>query len=376
MSTDYIKTLPLTKRLLDNYQSTHSTEFPGGSTIHYDQVLCHTHTHLNEHVHPKIQARGELHDNGVYLTDHGPKHIELVMGRASQLVRTEKSLRSDGTKEKFYETCLSPYEIFILAVGIHFHDIGNMYGREGHEQRIREEMQKVGALTIPLHEKTLISQIAACHSGTIDGSKDTIQFLKPETQSDGHATYRPQVVAAVLRLADELADEHSRADNYGLLRPDQLPETCLLFHKYAEGLRVSIAPLAGYISLQFSLYEEDLKTPYKKKKKDAALFEQFLLDEIYERTLKTYVEMQYCGRYMRALESHLHEVRVEILIYPHKFTSTASGQLHYIIGDTDYPNYAGAEKSTLLRLARNFSAIPDGSQIASRLTAGQPLPIV
>jgi hypothetical protein len=296
------------------------------------------------------------------------------MRRASQLVRTEKSLSSDGKRDKPYDSCLTPYEIFLLAVGIHFHDVGNMYGREGHEQRIIQEMQKVGPLTIPPHQKALISQIAACHGGTINASKDTIRSLNIGTESDGDATYRPRLVAAVLRLADELADEHSRADNYGLINPVDLPETCLLYHKYAEGLRVSIDPLIGHISLQFSLYEDDLRRPFKKQDKDKSLSEQFLLDEIYERTLKTFVEMEYCARYMRSLDSQLHEVRVEILIYPHKNTSTTSGQLHYIIGDTEYPDYTGIEKEALRSLARNFSAMPDGMAVARMLTAGQALP--
>lgn len=187
MSSDYITTLPLTKGLLENYSKLHSTQFPGGSKTHYDQVLIGTHQYLNEHVHDKVQARGELHDQGIYLTDHGPKHIELVMRRASQLVRTQKSLTSDPKNTKSYKSCLTPYEIFLLVIGIHFHDVGNMYGREGHEQRIREEMAKIGPLTIPLHQKTLISQIAACHGGTFDGSKDTIKSLRNPLNGEGDA---------------------------------------------------------------------------------------------------------------------------------------------------------------------------------------------
>src|SRR4051812_43584241 len=106
MATDYITTLPLTKWVLEKYPDLHSTAFPSGSKIHYDQVLLGTHKYLNENVHDKVQARGELHDKGIYLTDHGPKHIELVMRRASQLVRSEKSLRSEETREKVYECCL------------------------------------------------------------------------------------------------------------------------------------------------------------------------------------------------------------------------------------------------------------------------------
>lgn len=182
------------------------------------------------------------------------------------------------------------------------------------------------------------------------------------------------MLAAILRLADELADEHSRADNYGLTKASDLPATCLIFHKYAEGLKVSINPANNNISLQFSLYEEDLVMPLKKQRKDKSISDQFLLDEIYERTLKTYVEMQYCGRYMRDIDCSLHQVRVEILIYPHKNSPAHSGQLHYIIGDNDYPAYAGTEKTELSRLAHNFSEMPDGEKIARIITDKETLP--
>jgi len=289
------------------------------------------------------------------------------MKRASELVRTENSVRSIGTKSEFYESCLTPYEGFLLALAIHFHDVGNMYGRDGHEQRIFEEMQRIGPLAIPHHQKILISRIAACHGGKVDGSKNTIETLAEGWEQDGEGRYRPRTLAAVLRLADELADEHSRADNYGLLTPGALPDTCLLFHKYAAGLRVGINPLAGCISLKFGLYAEDLKEPFKKQLKDKSTIEQYLLDEIYERTLKTYSEMQYCSRFMRTLESSFHEVRVDIVVFPHAYTSTSIRQFDYIIGDADYPDYPGKGKNPLEKLSRNFPKLPEGAQLASSL---------
>jgi hypothetical protein len=374
MSIDYIHHLGLTKSLLDRYQEMHSTEFPGGSKIHYDDVLVATHKYLNENVHDKVQSRAELHDVGIYLTDHGPKHIELVLRRASQLVRTRESLDSEDSKASFYASSLNPYEIFILVLAVHFHDVGNMYGREGHEQRIREEMEKIGSLTIAWPEKTVISQIASCHGGKVKGSKDTIQTLPSGKIRDGDASYRPQLLAAVLRLADELADEKSRADNYGLIDPEQLPPTCLIFHKYAEGLKISLDPLGGRISLQFSLQEADLAAPYKKLEKNGKESDQYLIDEIYERTLKTYTEMIYCGRYMRPLDTHLHEVGVEILIYTDRRSPNPSGQLHYIIGDSDYPDNGGDPSDALKRLARDFGKMPNGTEIAKKISQHEPLP--
>ena len=258
MSADYITSLPLTKWLLENYDSNHSTRFPGGSKVHYNEVLLSTHKYLNEQVHSTLQNRAPLHDSGVYLTDHGPKHIELVLRRASQLVRSEACVRSQSTRNPYYEPCLDPYEAFLLALAIHFHDVGNMYGRVGHEQEIAKIMDGIGALQpLGFAEKHLIARIAMCHGGKIEGDKNTIRTLPAGEQHDGEVRYRPQLLAAILRFADELADEHSRADNFGLIKPDELPPTCLLFHKYAAALQVSMDALGSQIILKFSLRAEE-----------------------------------------------------------------------------------------------------------------------
>src|ERR1017187_2642541 len=100
--SDYIATLPLTKRFFDGYEANHSTLFPGGGKVHYNTVLQSAHDYLNEHVHPTVQQRAELIDSGVYLTDHGAKHVELVLGRISQLVRTEECLRAEDPSRAEY----------------------------------------------------------------------------------------------------------------------------------------------------------------------------------------------------------------------------------------------------------------------------------
>src|SRR6266513_2914413 len=126
--SDYITTLHMTKWFFEGYASNHSNGFPGGGKVHYDTVLQNTHNYLNEHVHSTVQQRAELIDKGIYLTDHGAKHIELVLGRVSELVRTEKCLKAEGPGPVIYEPSLMPYEVFLITMATHFHDVGNMYG--------------------------------------------------------------------------------------------------------------------------------------------------------------------------------------------------------------------------------------------------------
>lgn len=369
MSADYLQRLPLTKWLLEEYAANHSTRFPGGGKTHYDQVLIGTHQYLNEYVHPTIQDRLPLKEAGIYLTDHGPKHIELVLRRASTLVRTDRSARSEQTRSEFFQAGIEPYEALLLALAIHFHDVGNMYGRAGHEERIGDVMEKIGSLApLAWHQKRMIAQIARCHGGTIEGDKDTIRTLPTELH-DGDVRYRPQLIAAVLRLADELADEYSRADQFGLLAANELPETSLLFQKYAQALRVSINLVAGQVRLRFQLNAEDLRAPLKKRGADGTETNVYLLDEIYARTLKTYTEVVYCSKYMRALDTYISEVRVEIDIFQSLRHPEALETFSYTIGDLGYPTPPEAPQEALRRLARGFDALRDGATMAEFLNA-------
>jgi hypothetical protein len=153
-----------------------------------------------------------------------------------------------------------------------------------------------------------------------------------------------------------------------LMEPTKLPATCLIYHKYAAGLKVSIKSLAGQINLEFNLMAGDLRQPLKKLVKGGKR-DVYLLDEIYERTLKTFYEMSYCERYMRALDSHLHEVRVDVNVYESQQHAGAikDASFTYTIGDSEYPCYFRTTQAALRHLARGFKKLKDGRRMAGFL---------
>ncbi len=362
MSTESIDHLPLMKWFLGHYEQLHTTEFPGGGKINYADVLRATHNYLVANVHPTVQQRGELEDKNIYLTDHGPKHIEMVLRRATKLVRSKSSL---GAAVE-YTPCLSAYEVFLLILGIHFHDVGNMYGRAQHEQRILEVMEKVDSLQfIQWFERKEIAKIALCHGGTIHGDKNTIGTLLAPELNFGEVTYRPQLIAAVLRLADELADESSRADTFGLKTPQELPPACLIFHKYAAALH-SVAIKQGEISLSFNLHVDDATQTFEKADKNGTIQKVYLLDEIYERSLKTYNEMVYCGRFMRQIDLQFYSVRVSIQVFKSRSNVLPVRNIDYVIGDAGYPEQNSAQ-DTLRHIARGFDATINGKRLAEEM---------
>jgi len=249
---------------------------------------------LQKYVHSET-TKGAISIDGGYLTDHGPDHIGTVIARASALVEAESCL-------------LSAYEVYLLLMAIHFHDIGNVFGRANHASNAQEAMKWLGeSAGRDEFEKKMILQIARAHGGEIDGDKDTIGKLGVNAPLHNRQV-RPRLLAAILRFADELADERRRANRFGL-DTKSIPETAAIYHEYALALHsVRIEHEGQTTELAFSVPHDKALRKYKL---DGG--ESYLLDYILKRTLKMYLEQMYCMRYMRnSIALDRIDVRIEV----------------------------------------------------------------
>ena len=169
--------------------------------IDYYRRFQQLDAYLNDKVHPSVNQGAAAKGDG-WLTDHGTRHITTVIRRASTLVTDGESV------------FLTPYEAFILLAAIHIHDVGNVFGRDKHGEKIAMLMQELDESLIGSDgvEKRMIRDIAMAHGGYADTDghdKDTIGRLSWESFSGGSEP-RVQLLAAVLRFADELADDYTR----------------------------------------------------------------------------------------------------------------------------------------------------------------------
>ena len=257
--------------------------FPHEDTDYYSRFQ-QLDKYLNGEVHPIVNQGATVKDDG-WLTDHGTQHITTVIRRASELVTDGESV------------FLTPYETFLLLAAIHFHDVGNIFGRDKHERRISELMQELDESIIGSDgmEKRMIRDIAMAHGGYADTEghdKDTISRLSWESPI-GSSEPRVKLLAAVLRFADELADDHTRTSrfliNSGLVRKSEA------YHIYADRLRnVTIQPKDRKVSLLFELDAIHATKKYWKGRRKV-----YLYDEIVERSLKMHREHVYCLRFLQ-----------------------------------------------------------------------------
>ena len=294
---------------------------PDDKIDYYDRFI-HIDEHLNRKIHPSVNV-GATAREPIWLTDHGAEHIATVIRRAGELVFTE-------------ECVLTPYEVYILLVATHFHDIGNVFGREEHERKAREVMFKLDEALVGNDnlEKRMICDIAMAHGGytDTDGEKDTIGKLPWDDPPNRSKRVRVKKLAAVLRFADELADDKTRTNRFVQEASSDVFPGSEVFHRYASQLHtVMVSHDTRSINLRFEL--NTILVTKKCRKLDD---EKYLFEEILDRTLKMYREHVYCKRFLLP-DIVIERVNVLIDVCTDNY-SRVLGRLRYSMAESGYPD--------------------------------------
>lgn len=261
-------------------------------------------------------------DHIIFLNDHGPAHIEKVIERAFSILNSTSSE-------------LTEFETFILLCAIQIHDIGNILGRAGHERKLHEifdEHSKDIILDSP--EKRVIKSIAMAHGGkTREGSKDTISKLRT-SEVIFDTTIRTRFLAAVLRFADELADDSSRA-NRTALDLNVIGVESEMYHNYSKVLHTVAIEKDDTNNDHRIVLVYELESSMLKKKYKVGSGQKYLLDEIYDRTLKMEQERRYCMKFMHPYID-IGRIDVTINIYDEDLELLPS--ISYRLEDISYPD--------------------------------------
>ena len=292
-------------------KSTNQNLFPSGSGNHFDRYQ-QIKQYLEMNVYPLIGAATSAEDGGIY-TDHSITHFNAVIRYAGKLLDLNAS---EGDKENAEDIKLNPYEVFILLISILLHDAGNIYGRTGHEKKPLVIFQDMGrAICTDEFEARFIAKIAEAHGGkAIDEygqeTKDTIRNspLK-EIGTYRSVEYRPQLIAALVRFADEICEDRTRAARF-LLSHSQLPKKSEIYHYYADAISsVDVDLVSKFVSIKYELKREDVLN-----KKGKGEQEEYLIDEIIDRLEKMYCELLYCRAFMYEVVP-INQIRATITIY-------------------------------------------------------------
>jgi len=133
----------------------------------YKGLVSHLKTSIYKDIDSGLAANSKI--PGFY-TAHNAEHFDEVVHHAGMLLGVE-------TGEEYIN--LTAYETYILLVAIRVHDVGNIYGREGHEKKCFTILKNMGPISGDDDaEKKIIAKIAQAHGGKNSlGSNDTISEL-------------------------------------------------------------------------------------------------------------------------------------------------------------------------------------------------------
>lgn len=252
----------------------------------YNQLLNHLRTNVYPFVDSGLAALSET--PGIY-TIHNAQHFDEVVRYAGILLG-----------EKANE--LSSYELYILLVAIRVHDVGNALGREDHEKHCFSILQSCGAAAgVDNPEKKIIGQIAQAHGGrTPCGKKDTIGIGLSSRKPIASTHIRPQLLAAIVRLADEICENSTRAPHI-LLQYDSIPEHNKIYHVYAKAIAASSID-DGALIVRFNINIKDIirEWGYGIDSHNNVKKMRFV-DYVISRLEKMDRERRYCNRFTKDL---------------------------------------------------------------------------
>lgn len=239
-------------------------------------------------------------ENGIY-TNHDKRHFDLVIEQAGYLLQAEKILKlvnNQSDKNKF--DCdelktfffLNNFELFILLCSIRVHDIALIINRKDHSTNITYTMSILN-IEIKSAVKKIIAKISGAHTGkSINHDKDKISDLA-KMEMSGSQHYRPQVLAAIVRFADELEEgEHRTCATK--IKANKIDPKNIIFHKYSLSLiDLSIDHEESCIKVEFEVPITEIEI-YEKPNGEKVT----LLQEIYNRLQKLEVERKYFQRFL------------------------------------------------------------------------------
>lgn len=322
-----------------------SSRFPRMPNNYYTQY-CHFVNKLKSDIYPLIDAGLSLKSKVPgYYTAHNAEHFDEVVRYAGDLLGATYENIADWK-------ILTPYELYVLLIAIRVHDIGNIHGREDHEQKcflfLKEHKVLLGGDDAELK---IIARIAESHGGKINGNKDTIGHLNV-TELVGNIEIRPRLLAAIVRFADEICEHSGRTSKY-LAAHNEIPHHNQVYHKYSSAIQGSIyGYLEKRVNIKFTVTTSDAARTWgcEDRAKDGAppILEVYLIDEILDRLEKMDRERRYCNIYSRgsyAVES----IRATIAIVD----AETHDQINLItvpeLKDSGYPDQNGASLKSQLK---------------------------
>ena len=179
--------------------------------------------------------------------DHGPDHIVRVLENVTKLL-------GDG-----HESHVTAYELYLTMMSVIYHDVGILRQRKDHADLSAQAVDQIEReVDLSSADKDIIMRAVASHSSSKDIAKVCEDF--PDEDFVEGERVRPRVIAALVRLADEL-DEDERRSRHFIEQYIDIPETSRFFWLFCQrisGIDISSSRLEISFHVRFESGDLDL----------------------------------------------------------------------------------------------------------------------
>ena len=257
------------------------------------------------------------------MTIHGCRHISDLIESLDKIAQSVDERRST--------TSLNPLEAYLLLCAAHLHDAGNIGGRKDHPIRSRELIRGHLKLFYDTETRQNIFDVARVHGG-ISGKygKDTFR----ELGRDSFARPRLRLLAAMLRIADELSENPERVPTE-LLNWFQASPRSNFAYRYAQAFR-RFDLQNDTLGIQLRVYPEQHEYAAEVDGKTIGFFYHLERKiDVIER------EIRYCSQYGRP-DFDVRRIQISVEYYEESPPSLATNSSILTLDlDHGYPDKSG-----------------------------------
>jgi hypothetical protein len=246
-----------------------------------------------------------------FVNDHSRGHLERVLSHIETILSRHFAKPSSQSEDIPEGRLLTWPDTLILLNALVWHDIGNMYGRKGHAAKVKDCLKQVSGLLYDDHLAQYIIQVAEAHSG--DGA---IERVIPSCHAVGSYESQDihlQFLAAVLRFADELDEDHRRCTPQWR-ELNLVPEESRRFWYFCRvNSSIQVKSVAGdhnfnhEVEINSHVPESEFGLEFKAEQGTV-----HAMAEYFKRVFKLERERTYCNAYLRTAYYHPGIARIKV----------------------------------------------------------------
>ncbi len=262
-----------------------------------------------------------------FINDHTRLHLERVLWHIESILEHNFPRPQGRLMDIPEDRVMTWVDSLILLNALVWHDIGNMYGRKQHGRQVRSCLNAISPRLYDEHMSKYVIQVAQAHSG-----ENAIENEIPS--SHAARSYRReamhlQFLAAVLRFADEIDEDHRRSspDEWDQMR--LIPKQNQRFWYFCKAnSSIQVKPITGDNNISYWVtIESHIPESEFDRKLWAGRKKVKCLSEYFRRLLKFENERNYCNRFLRTSYYHPGISGFKVHLTTHERTeSPATGQ--------------------------------------------------